>query len=47
LPDIIDNIEEMVETTVAFGRTSPEQKQQIIKALQKNGHIVAMTGDRN
>ena len=45
LPDIIDNIEEMVEKTVAFGRTSPEQKQQIIKALQKNGHIVAMTGD--
>ena len=45
LPDIIDNIEEMVEKTVAFGRTSPEQKQQIIKALQKNGHIVAMAGD--
>ena len=45
LPDIIDNVEELVERTVAFGRTSPEQKQQIIKALQKNGHIVAMTGD--
>ncbi len=34
----------MQEYTV-FGRVTPEQKRKFIKALQKQGHTVAMTGD--
>ena len=28
-----------------FGRTTPEQKQQLVQALKRAGHTVAMTGD--
>jgi len=34
-----------VEEVDVFARTSPEHKVRILRALQKNGHIVAMTGD--
>ena len=40
-----DALREHVETTDVFARTSPEHKVRILRALQANGHVVAMTGD--
>lgn len=45
LHDDIDSLKEIVEKTVIFGRVKPEQKSLLIEAMQRNGHIVAMTGD--
>ncbi|SFP46745.1 cation-transporting ATPase E [Butyrivibrio proteoclasticus] len=39
------DIPKAVREYSVFGRVSPEQKQKIVKALKKDGHIVAMTGD--
>ena len=38
-------IEQAALTNSVFGRVSPLQKRQLVQALQKNGHSVAMTGD--
>ena len=36
---------QVVEERTVFGRVSPQQKRAMVRALQANGHTVAMTGD--
>ncbi|USS86038.1 HAD-IC family P-type ATPase [Fructilactobacillus cliffordii] len=44
VPDDAD-YRELTNRYKIFGRVKPDQKEQLIKALQANGHTVAMTGD--
>ncbi len=39
------DIQEASRRFTVFGRVTPEQKKQLIAAMQKDGHKVAMTGD--
>lgn len=43
----VDNatLPEIAEKYTIFGRSTPWQKQELVKALQANNHTVAMTGD--
>jgi cation-transporting ATPase E len=45
LPADPGELADLVEETAVFGRTGPDQKQAMIRALQGRGHTVAMTGD--
>ena len=45
LPETIDEMAEVMEQYSVFGRVSPDQKEQMVKALQHRDHVVAMTGD--
>jgi cation-transporting ATPase E len=45
LPDDIDALGEVMETHSVFGRVTPHQKRAMVNALQRRGHVVAMTGD--
>ncbi len=40
-----EELEEVAEEYTVFGRVSPEQKRVLVRALKKQGHTVAMTGD--
>lgn len=45
LPKDVNELENIIDRYSIFGRVSPEQKQDIIKALQSRGHTVGMVGD--
>jgi Ca2+-transporting ATPase len=44
-PDAAGRLGELAEEASGFARTSPAMKLEIVRALQKRGHVVAMTGD--
>ena len=45
LPTDLDELGEALEQHLVFGRVTPSQKKDIVTALQRRGHTVAMTGD--
>jgi cation-transporting P-type ATPase E len=45
LPEDPDALGAVLEEKVVFGRVTPQQKRAIVGALQRRGHVVAMTGD--
>ena len=45
LPEGTEAFADEVERASVFGRVTPQQKRQMVAALQSRGHTVAMTGD--
>ncbi|MBA3021121.1 HAD-IC family P-type ATPase [Propionicimonas sp.] len=45
LPEDPEAFADTIETAGVFGRVTPQQKRQMVAALQSRGHTVAMTGD--
>ena len=45
LPDDVEELAGIMETTTVFGRVTPGQKEAMVEALQSRAHVVAMTGD--
>ncbi len=45
LPDGIGELGQALATSSVFGRVQPHQKRAMVQALQRQGHVVAMTGD--
>jgi cation-transporting ATPase E len=45
LPEDVDALADVLESTSVFGRVTPAQKRAMVGALQSRGHVVAMTGD--
>jgi cation-transporting ATPase E len=45
LPEDLEALAEVMEKFTVFGRVTPEQKRNMVAALQLKGNVVAMTGD--
>ncbi|MDQ1379316.1 MAG: cation-transporting P-type ATPase, partial [Actinomycetota bacterium] len=45
LPEDPERLAEVLADASVFGRVTPQQKRAIVGALQRRGHVVAMTGD--
>jgi cation-transporting P-type ATPase E len=45
LPEGAAELEEVAEATAVFGRITPEQKRELVRAMTRRGRYVAMTGD--
>jgi cation-transporting ATPase E len=45
LPEDLAELGRLLEERSVFGRVTPHQKQEMVRALQARGHTVAMTGD--
>jgi len=45
LPEDPDALAAAMEAGSVFGRVTPHQKRAMVQALQRSGHVVAMTGD--
>uniref|UniRef100_A0AAU3GWN8 Cation-translocating P-type ATPase n=1 Tax=Streptomyces sp. NBC_01401 TaxID=2903854 RepID=A0AAU3GWN8_9ACTN len=45
LPEDSDDMASEIERNAVFGRVTPQQKRDMVAALQSRGHTVAMTGD--
>jgi cation-transporting P-type ATPase E len=45
LPEDPAELAELMESRSVFGRVTPQQKRDMVHALQSRGHVVAMTGD--
>ena len=45
LPEDLDELGKVLESRSVFGRVTPHQKRAVVAALQRQGHVVAMTGD--
>jgi len=45
LPETAPALRDQVERASIFGRVTPRQKREMVRALRSRGHVVAMTGD--